>query len=154
MRSDHGVSVKALRRALAYAEKELGFDRLLLRQELCTEASKVFLKRYGELIELTASGQLAMRRVLDEHLKRVEWDSSKFPVQLYPFPPTGVPAEERPIVIDARIAFGRPVMARKSISTRAIAERIDAGESVDDVAADYELDLSEIEQAAVYEWAA
>ena len=57
-------------------------------------------------------------------------------------------------MIDARIAFGRPVIASKSIATRAIAERIDAGESVDDVASDYGLNLFEIEQAAVYERAA
>ncbi len=153
-RTDHGVSVRALRSAIAYAEEELSIDRLLLRQELSTDAGKIFLERYGELIELSASGQLAMRRVLVEYLKRVERDSSKFPVQLYPFLPAGASAEERPIVIDARIAFGRPVLVRKSISTRVIAERLDAGESVDDVAADYDLDPSEIEQAAIYERAA
>lgn len=154
LRTDHGVSVRALRSAIAYAEKELSIRRLLLRQELSTDAGKIFLQRYGELIELSASGQLAMRRVLEEHLKRLEWDSSKFPVQLYPFLPAGASAEERPIVIDARIAFGRPVVVRKSISTCAIADRLDAGESVDDVAADYDLDPSEIEQAAIYERAA
>lgn len=154
LRTEHGVPVPALRRALRYSEKELGIERLLLRRELCTNAGKVFLERYGDLIELSASGQLAMRRLLEKHLKRVEWDRSNFPVQLYPFLPGGTTAEERPIVIDARIAFGRPVIASNSISTRAIAERIDAGESVDDVAADYGLDSSEIEQAAIYEWAA
>jgi hypothetical protein len=50
-----------------------------------------------------------MRRLFDEHLKRVEWDSSKFPVRLYPFLWAAAPTEERPIVIDPRIAFGRPV---------------------------------------------
>ncbi len=123
---------------------------MLLRPELRTNAGRVFLDRYGALIELSASGQLAMRRVLEEYLKRVEWDRSNFPVQLYAFLPGGATAEERPIVIDARIAFGRPVIASKSISTSTIAEHIDAGESVDDMAADYELYLSEIEQAAVY----
>ena len=154
LRTEHGVSVSALRSALRYAEKELGIDRLLLRPELRTNAGQVFLERYGALIELSASGQLAMRRVLEEHLKRVEWDQSDFPVQLYPFLASGARAEDRPIVIDARIAFGRPVIVSKSISTRAIAERIDAGEPVDAVAADYDLDPSEIEQAAVYERAA
>jgi hypothetical protein len=35
------------------------------------------LDRYGELIELTASGQLAMRRLFEEHLKPVGWISSE-----------------------------------------------------------------------------
>lgn len=154
LRTDHGVSVRALRDSIAYAERELGIDRLLLRPELRTEAGKVFLDRYGTLIELSASGQLAMRRVFDEHLRRVEWDASRFPVRLYPFPAAGLRTEERPITIDPRIAFGRPVVVRKGVSTSAIVDRIDAGESVDEVAADYELERSEIEQAVLYERAA
>jgi uncharacterized protein (DUF433 family) len=154
LRTEHGVPVKALRSALAFAERTLGIDRLLLRPELRTDAGKVFLNRYGELIELSASGQLAMHRLFAEHLKRVEWDSSRFPVRLYPFLSAAAPSDERPIVIDPRIAFGRPVVQRKGVSTSAIAERIDAGESVDDIATDYELGPSEIEQAIVYERAA
>lgn len=154
LRAEHGVPVKELRKALAYAEKSLGIDRLLLRPELRAKPGKVFLDRYGELIELTAAGQLAMRRVFDEHLKRIDWDSSRFPVRLYPFVLPSAPNDERPIVIDPRIAFGRPVMLKKGISTSTIAERVDAGESVDELAADYGLGPGEIEQAVVYERAA
>jgi uncharacterized protein (DUF433 family) len=121
---------------------------------LRADAGKVFLDRYGELVELTASGQLAMRRMFAEHLKRIEWDSSRFPVRLYPFLSASAPSEERAIVIDPRIAFGRPVVLRKGVSTSAIAERVDAGETVADIAADYDLGPSEIEQAIVYERAA
>jgi uncharacterized protein (DUF433 family) len=154
LRTEHGVPVKALRSALTYAEKELGIDRLLLRPELRAAAGKIFLERYGDLIELSASGQLAMRRLFDEHLKRIDWDATKFPVRLYPFLFAAAPSEERPIVIDPHIAFGRPVVARKAITTSIIADRIDAGESVEDVAADYDLGLPEVEQAIVYERAA
>ncbi len=154
LRTEHGVPVKALRSALAYAEKELSIERLLLRPELRAEAGKVFLDRYGQLIELTASGQLAMKQLFEEHLKRVEWDEAKFPVRLYPFLSAASPSEARPIVIDPRIAFGRPVVQRTGVSTLAIAERIDAGESVEDVAADYDLGPSEVEQAILYERAA
>jgi uncharacterized protein (DUF433 family) len=154
LRTEHGVSVKALRDALAYAQKKLGIDRLLLREELRAEPGKVFLDRYGQLIELTASGQLAMRHLFDEHLKRVDWDSSRFPVRLYPFVLPSTASAERSIVIDPRIAFGRPVMLTKGISTSTIAERVDAGETVNDLAADYGLGAAEIEQAVVYERAA
>jgi uncharacterized protein (DUF433 family) len=46
------------------------------------------------------------------------------------------------------------VVLRSGVSTFVIAERIDAGETVRDIAADYDLDSPEIEQAALYEWAA
>ena len=67
LRTDHGVSVKALRQAVDFAEKKLGIERLLLRPELRSDAGQVFLDRYGELIDLSASGQLAMRQVLQRH---------------------------------------------------------------------------------------
>jgi len=154
LRTDHGVSVQALRRALHFAEKALGIERLLLRQELRTRAGQVFLERYGELINLSASGQLAIRRVFEEHLSRVEWDTARFPVRLYPFVCAEVGTPERPIAIDPQIAFGRPVIVRKGISTRVIAERIDAGETVEALAADYDLQPEEIEDAVLYERAA
>lgn len=154
LRTEHGVPVKAVRAALAFAERQLKIDRLLLREELRTHAGKLFLERYGELINLSASGQLAMRRLLAEHLERVEWDPSQFPVRLYPFLPMGLPRNRRPIAIDPRIAFGRPVVLRQGVSTSAIAQRIDVGETVEDVAADYDLMPAEVEQAVIYERAA
>jgi len=84
-------------------------------------------------------------------LKRIEWDSSRFPARLYPFVLPSALSAEHPIVIDPRIAFGRPVMMSKGVSTSTIAERVDAGESVDELATDYDLGASEIEQAVVYE---
>jgi uncharacterized protein (DUF433 family) len=150
-RTDHGVSLKALRQAKDFAEKQLGIDRLLLRKELCAEAGKLFLDRYGELISLSASGQLAMRHLLAEHLKRVDWDDWQFPVRLYPFLSADAATDARPIAIDPGIAFGRPVVVRLGVSTAVLAERLDAGESIEDLAADYGLSLPEIEQAVLYE---
>jgi uncharacterized protein (DUF433 family) len=151
MRTEHGVSVKELRKALQYAEGKLGITRLLLREELCTKAGEIFLERYGRLINLSVSGQLAMRRVLGEHLKRVSWDTKRFPVRLYPFLTSEVTTEERPIAIDPAIAFGRPVIVHRGVSTRVIAERIDVGETIRDLAADYDLTTAKIEEAVLYE---
>lgn len=151
LRADHGVSVKAVRQAVEFAEKKLGIERLLLRPELCSDAGQVFLDRYGELIELSASGQLAMRQVLQAHLKRVTWDAERFPIRLHPFVVGEATGPAMPIAIDPRIAFGRPVVIRRGISTAAIVARIDAGEAVADLATDYELSLAEIEDAVLYE---
>lgn len=154
LRTEHGVSVKAVRKALAIAEREFGIDRLLLSKELLAGAGQVFLDHYGQLIDLTASGQLAMRQVLVAHLRRIEWDPWKFPVRLYPFPAAMRLDADKPIAIDPTIAFGRPILVRRGVTTAVIAERVDAGESVEDLAADYDLELGDIEQAIVYEHAA
>ena len=153
LRTEHGVALRELRHAIQYAQRTLNIDRLLLREDLRTHAGDVFLEHYGKLIKLNASGQLAMRKLFEEHLKRVEWDEWKFPVRLYPF----LRAEEtrgRPIAIDPHIAFGRPVLIRAGVSTAAIVERLDAGETVDELAKDYDLRREEIEDAAIYERAA
>lgn len=152
LRTEHGVSIKHVRQAVSYAEKSERIDRLLLRKDLRTNAGKLFLEKYGELIELSASGQLAMRKLFEEHLKRVEWDEWQFPVRLYPF--VSGEGERRPIAIDPQIAFGRPVVLRAGVSTGVIADRVDAGESPADLADDYNLSVSEIEEAIVYERAA
>jgi uncharacterized protein (DUF433 family) len=153
LRTEHGVAIKALRKAIRYAERTLSIERLLLSKDLCTHAGEVFLEEYGKLINLSASGQLAMRRLLEEHLKRVEWDQWQFPVRLYPYV-SSEPTTQRPIAIDPSIAFGRPVVLRARVATEAIAERIDAGETVEALAADYDLHPEEIEEAVLYERAA
>ena len=152
LRTEHGVSIKAVRDALNYAERTEKIDRLLLRKDLRTNAGKLFLEKYGELIDLSASGQLAMRKLFEEHLKRVDWDEWQFPVRLYPF--VSGDSDQRPIAIDPKIAFGRPVVLRAGVSTGVIADRIDAGESVSELADDYGLSAEEVEQAVLYERAA
>jgi uncharacterized protein (DUF433 family) len=154
LRTEHGVPLKELRQALEFAERELDIKRLLLRPDLRSRAGQVFLSRYGQLINLSASGQLAMRQVLEQHLDRVTWDRAKFPIRLYPFVMQDAPSENRPITIDPTIAFGRPVLSDLGISTAAIVARIDAGESTADLAADYQVDESAITHAIVYERAA
>lgn len=153
LRADHGVRMDALRRAIKYAQQTLKIDRLLLSPELQTDAGKLLLTRYGELIELSASGQVAMRRMFNEHLARVEWDSWQFPVKLYPATAETL-SSARPIAIDAQVAFGRPVIAKRGVTTGIIADRIDAGETVAELAADYDLSVDEVEEAVLYERAA
>ena len=95
-----------------------------------------------------------MRQLLEAHLLRVEWDEWQFPVRLYPFLSGEATSSEKPIAIDPKIAFGRPVVVRAGVSTAAIAERIDARETVEELAADYGLTAAEIEQAVLFERAA
>ncbi len=153
LRAEHGIQVRQVRDALSLAEREYKVDRLLLSRELMAAPGRLFLDRYGELIELSASGQLALRQILEAHLRRIEWDASRFPIRLYPFISSDQ-AAERPIAIDPAVAFGRPIVASRGVTTAAIVDRIDARESVEDVAKDYDLTTRDIEQAVVYERAA
>jgi len=153
LRTEYGVPLTAVRQALTHAERELKIEQLLLREELRTAGGALFLERYGELVNLSASGQLAVRKLFEAHLARVEWGDLRSAVRLYPFV-FGEPLDAKPIVIDPTISFGRPVVGGAFVSTRSILERIDAGESVGEVATDYELSVEAIEEAVLFERAA
>lgn len=161
LRVKHSVSIKAVRVALDFAQDKYDINRLLLSPELRTEAGDLFLDKYGELINLSKSGQLAMKTLLEDYLERIDWGTKKLPIRLYPFS-RGFPVPNevslnrafRLVVIDPHVSFGRPVIERKGISTAIISDRIDAGESVQDLAEDYDLEPWEINGALIYEKAA
>lgn len=68
-------------------------------------------------------------------------------MRLYPFTRKRTLEEPRSIVIDPFISFGRPVLAGTGISTAIVTERFKAGETLDDLAKDYERSLLEIQEA-------
>ncbi|MAQ92915.1 MAG: hypothetical protein CMM84_05230 [Rhodothermaceae bacterium] len=153
LRSRHDVSMRAVRRAVTYAEREMGVDRLLMRGELrFAEAGDLFWDRYlGELTNLSRGGQLAMRKLVEDGLKRVDWDeSTRLPLRLFP-QIAGADPSRKTIVIDPNIAFGQPTIEGAGLLTWAVADRIDAGESVEDVATDYGIDTDKLYDALVYE---
>ena len=153
LRQIHQIRIADIRNALEYAEKQLGLGRLLLSEDLLLnpQTRDLLIERYGELINLSLSGQLAMKAILIQYLERVEWNLN-MPVRL--FPVYGVQADHKAIVIDPFISFGRPVISSKKISTSVIAERIDSGESPESVADDYDLRPEEVMEALFYEKAA
>ena len=154
LRSNHAISIKAVRQSLRFAQESLKIDRLLLSEELRTSGGELFLEYYGELINLTRSGQLALKDVLDAHLRRVEWRKDGLPGRLYPFVRGETGDAPKLIAIDPTIAFGRPMVARAGVSTQIIAERIDVGEGIDALAEDYGVTAEEIREAILYQRAA
>jgi uncharacterized protein (DUF433 family) len=154
LRTDQGVALREVRQAIRYAEKELQIDRLLLSPELRSRAGELFLERYGELINLSRSGQIAMRHVLEAHLVRIEWSADQFPIRLHPFLSREIPDSAMPVVIDPAVQFGRPIITGHGISTAAIVARVDAGEQPGEIAADYGMTVDDVEQAVLYERAA
>lgn len=150
-----GASVRAIRTALDYAETELRIDRLLLHEDLLTDRRHLFLDQFGRLVNLSLSGQIAIEALLRTHLHRIERDSTGLPIRLYPFVGTSPAARsDRIIAIDPTLRFGRPVVMPRVISTDVIVERIDAGETVEEVADDYDLSPDAVREAILYERAA
>ena len=67
--------------------------------------------------------------------------------KLYPFTREAIENAPAMIVIDPRLSAGRPVIAGTGLATQVIFERYKAGESVRELAHDYERSDAEIEEA-------
>jgi uncharacterized protein (DUF433 family) len=151
LRTRHGIPMNEVRRALAYAEAECGIERLLINEALMAAPGEMFLREYGRLLSLTHSGQFAMEAVLKSFLQRVVRDAQGFPVRLYPFVAPDVYHDHRVIAIDPRLAYGRPSVASKGISTAILVDRTNAGETIEELAEYYGLNRDDVEEAILYE---
>ncbi|MBN2418891.1 MAG: DUF433 domain-containing protein [Deltaproteobacteria bacterium] len=154
LRTIHGVSMKKLKVALDTAENKFGINNLLLSPNMRAAAGQLFLEQYGQLINLSLSGQYAMKKIFEAHLRRVEYDIDGLPMRFYPFLKPDSDDSKKSIVINPFVSFGKPTVANRNISTYVIVNRIDAGEDINDVADDYDLDIQDVEDAIIYERAA
>lgn len=147
IRRQHEVPLQKVRKAFNYLANRLGSRHPLAEQRFETDGVDLFIRHYGDLVNISQSGQLAMRKIVEAYLRRVEWDAAGVVARLHPFTRKRAPAEPKVIVIDPRISFGRPVLAGSGIPTAVIAERYKAGESIDQLADDYGRERLDIEEA-------
>ncbi len=151
IRRVHSVPLPKVRSALEYVLRQLKSKHPLADQDFQTDGLSLFVEKFGQIINASQGGQVAIRPVIEAHLRRIERDSAGIPVRLYPFSRKGEYEQPAVIVIDPTLAFGKPVLRHTGIPTAILAERFEAGESLQSLASDYGKPLSEIEEALRYE---
>lgn len=151
IRRQHGLAMQKVRPALDHLENRMQVPHPLAHAELLTDGVSLFVERFGELVDLSAQGQLAMRELLQAHLSRIVHDSTGFALRLFPFSRGERVEAPCVVVVDPRIAFGRPVIDGTSVRTEVIASRLKAGESIQTLADDYGVGADRIEEAIRYE---
>jgi uncharacterized protein (DUF433 family) len=159
LRREHKVRMPKIRRAVEYLKKELGSARPLIDEDMETNGIDIFVTKYGSLINASQNGQLAMKALLTEHLKRIERDAHGVPIRLFPFtwmrsdraPTTDAAqlaaSQPRIVTMDPTVAFGRPVIVGSRVPTIEIYERFSAGESPDELAVDFGRTPAEVFEA-------
>jgi uncharacterized protein (DUF433 family) len=148
IRRQHHVPLPKVRTALSYVGKKLNIERPLAELEFQTDGVDFFLEKLGSLINVTQSGQTEMAEVIRDHLKRIDRDASGIPIRLYLFTrKDDVRDQPSPVVVDPSIAFGRPVLAGRSVPTAVLADRFKAGDTLNQLAEDYETSPQQIEEA-------
>ena len=148
IRREHKVPLPAVRKALKYVQDHLDLNRPLVQAAFETDGVSLFVERLGQLINASKEGQTAMREILQAHLKRIERDEKGLPIKLFLFTRRdGTGQAPSPIVVDPRISFGRPVLVGRSVPTAVLADRFKAGDSLRELAEDYEAPSEAIEEA-------
>jgi uncharacterized protein (DUF433 family) len=149
IRRKYKVGLPKVREAVRFLREHFQSRHPLVEQQFETDGINLFIEKVGSLINVSSSGQMAMRQVLHFHLQRIERDDEGFPIRLYPIISRmkGDDASKGPVVIDPAISFGRPIIRKLGIPTALIAERFDAGETIASIAADYEAEPNDIEEA-------
>jgi len=148
IRRHHQVPLSKIRDAITYLRKQFSSRHPLAEQRFETDGIDLFIEEVGRLVNASRGGQIAMASVLRAYLKRVERDPAGVPIKLYPFTRRSAAADApAPVVIDARVAFGRPVLSGRGVPTAVLADRFKAGDLLDDLAKDYETTPQAIEEA-------
>ncbi len=152
IRRRHGIKLPKVRKALDYVRRQFRIERPLINEAFQTDGLDLFVERYGELINASREGQRAMKEIIGVYLKRIEWDAKGLPIRLYPFTrdtqSKAAPASDpRMVVMNPTVSFGRPVIAGTGIPVASIYERYRTGDSVADLARDFRVETSAIEEA-------
>jgi uncharacterized protein (DUF433 family) len=116
-------------------------------QGLLTDGRRM-LKELGQatLLELGAGGQSAFECVVAPFCHRLDFDaSSRLAARYFP------QGREVPVVVSPFHAFGRPVIMGTNLATETIASLVRGGESLDDIASEYQLSREHVEVAWRFE---
>ena len=147
LRTTHKVSIPKIRAATEWLKEETGNRHPLAECLIETDGMEIFVDHLGQLISASERGQVVIRGVMEQFLHRIERDKNGVPMSFYPFT-RGVAAEcPKDIVMSPEIAFGRPIVTGTRISTQMLAERFLAGDSLIALADDYDLKLTQVEEA-------
>jgi uncharacterized protein (DUF433 family) len=151
IRRHHKIPLDKVRQGITYIKKSLNTEHPLAYEKLYTDGVDLFVEHLGQFINASRQGQLAIPEIVRVYLKRIEWDEFGWATRLFPF--TRSQETELPtwIVIDSRVSFGQPVVVDTGVPTAMFAQRYAAGESIDELAADYGCDRLKVEEAIRYE---
>ena len=148
---DHGVRLGEVRKAVDYLRRRFKSRHPLADEQMQTDGTNLFVDRYGELVDASDQGQMAMKVCLSSYLDRIERDARGAAIRLYPFTTSREEPDRRTVVIDPRVQFGRPCLSGTGMPTAVIAERFLAGDSPQEIAQDIGLSTDAIEEAIRYE---
>jgi len=149
MRKIYDLKIPKVRSALRKISQDFPQPHPLIDEVFLTNRKDLFIEKVGKIINVSRHGQLGLN-FYQMHLERVEVDPQGL-FRFFPFVVQPAPSEPKTIEINPMVGFGKPVLAGTGISTAIIASRFNARESIADLAAEYECQPRQIEEAIRWE---
>lgn len=147
IRKHHQMQRDKVRIALDYIQEKFQVLHPLASEKFSINGVDLFIERYASLFNASEDWRIDLKSSFNTHFQRIEFDKNGFAMKLFPFTASQEENNPRIVVIDPRIAFGRLVIAETGIPTIVLAQRLKAGESIQDLAYDYKCDRLKIEEA-------
>lgn len=146
-----GVSLKAIRSARDYIAQILNKEYPFAEYRFKTDGTDLILDyeqvdpdaEVDKLLYASKAGQLGWKEILDRRLREFEYEDGGVAIRWR------LGGLESDVLIDPRISFGAPVV--RGVATWAILGRWQAGESIADIADDFELSTDEVSDALKFE---
>lgn len=137
-----GLSTSSVRQAATAVRREFDTPYALATKKIATDGIDIFIQ-YADQEDLARAhdGQRPIREVVTGYLRYIEWD----PADQYAGALRLPQYRANPVIIDPHFAFGQPVLASKKIPVEAIVDLWKAGEPMEAVAEEYELDVDAVE---------
>jgi uncharacterized protein (DUF433 family) len=153
IRDGYQVKLDKVRIALDYMIQQFDTTHPLVMKRFQTDGVDLFVDEMERLVNVSRSGQLAMRDTLRGLLTRVEWDVNGLATRFFPIiEVVPDPVSDKIIFLDPSIRFGKPVIAGQGVPTEIIAELYNAGDSIDDIADEYDCTPHQVKTAIHFEF--
>ncbi len=137
-----GLTMHTVRSAAKAVRREFDTPYGLATRKIATDGVDIFI-HYAEEDDLAraSDGQRPIRAIIEDYLRYIDWDVDDVARRLrLPQFPTNAP-----VIMDPDYAFGQPVLATEKVPVEAIVNLWRAGEPMETVADEYELDRTTVE---------
>lgn len=147
------IPLDNVREAIEHLRAKYNSSHPLAEYEFEHDGVDLFTKMDKDVVNVSRRGQLAIGEIISAYLKRISRDAHGSAIALYPYLQRRAEKveEQKLVLIDPRISFGKAILVGVGVPTSVIADRSDAGETVEELAEDYGCEASEIAQAIQYE---
>ncbi|MET8974386.1 DUF433 domain-containing protein [Streptomyces sp. NPDC004539] len=138
-----GLRMTEIREAAAAVRRAFNTPYGLVSKRIATDGVDIFIDHGLGDLRRARDGQAPIHEVVADYLRYLSWNSGdEFPssLRLRQYPASV------PVVIDPRFGHGLPVVAANRVPVRAVADLWDAGESIEDIAYEYDMAIEEVEE--------